>query len=193
MTDVIPALPPGATIGPLAADWTMATWLAADPGPLALPGPQWVTIGRIGRLGTPGEDREGASGWSLYLECLMGEGSDGRFLKPDEAGEFVRVWLGPFGRPTAVFRATTAGVLIDETQGPGAEPVGEVRRLDDRWVCRVAIPERSVDADGTIRVGVERTDARGQHSAWPRPMLPWQPEPGRAAISTSAWGSLVGP
>jgi hypothetical protein len=35
---------------------------------------------------------------------------------------------------------------------------------------------------------VVRVDGRGRRSAWPRPMLPWQDEPGRAALDTRAWG-----
>ncbi len=115
------------------------------------------------------------------------------------AEEELRVWLGPLWAPTALLRISPAGVMIDEIGG-AADGLGVVRRgsgtpvevrvEEGVWACWVPIPPRCMEGTGLLRLGVERTDARGVRTAWPRRMLPWQREPGRWAIDVSAWPEL---
>ena len=63
-----------------------------------------------------------------------------------------------------------------------------VSRQGGKWVANVPIPARCVEKDGTLRIAIERTDSRGRRTSWPRPMLPWDSEPGRVALDTKAWG-----
>ena len=49
------------------------------------------------------------------------------------------------------------------------------------------LPPHAIEPSGVLRLGVERLDERGVRSAWPRALLPWESEPGRAAIDTRGW------
>lgn len=171
-------MPPGLTVGPLLADWTMTDWLGEGSAAASVGG-EWATAAmlykaRPGERGTsPGA---AASGWTLYVECRRPEGAN-------EVGEFVRVWLGPTGRARLVVR-------LSPEDGEANSGAGVVRE-PGRWAFRVEIPEGCIEPDGTLRLGVERGDGRGIHSAWPRRMLPWQIEPGRLAVDTRAWSGLA--
>ncbi len=156
--------------------------------------------------GAPGASRasstSGPEGWMVYLEFarLRPDGphaGPGRIgggpapVRPGEADQLghLRLWFGPFGAPTAVLRINPDGTVIDQTGGATALAPAHVRttQVGEGWACWVPVPAGAVEADGTLRLGVERTDARGVRSAWPRPMLPWQREPGRAALDASTW------
>lgn len=178
--DALPLTPPGLTVGPLLADWTLPGWLEGVPA--VGEGAPWPTAALLHRASD-------GSGWVLYVECAAPGGVQG------SVPESVRVWLGPFRRPYAVLRIGADGVVMDEMAGGSAEaPHGVVvTREPGRWTAHVPIPGRCIEADGTLRLGIERFDARGQRSAWPRPMLPWQTEPGRVAVDTTAWGELGAP
>jgi len=115
------------------------------------------------------------------------------------AEEELRIWLGPLGEPTALLRISPSGVMIDEigvaadgvrTARRGSGTPVEVKVEEGGWSCWVPIPSRCVEGTGVLRLGLERTDARGVRTAWPRRMLPWQREPGRWAIDVSAWPEL---
>src|SRR5690606_19882026 len=106
--------------------------------------------------------------------------------------EHVRVWLGPFRRPFSVLRIGSDGAVVDEIASSAAseQRAGGVRvvREAGKWIVQAEVPAECIEADGSLRIGIERTDARGRRTAWPRPMLPWQSEPGRAAVGTNSWG-----
>jgi hypothetical protein len=51
----------------------------------------------------------------------------------------------------------------------------------------VPLPDNITDPDGAVRVAIERVDAAGRRSTFPRPQLPWQTEPGRVLIDTATW------
>ena len=128
-----------------------------------------------------------AGTWNVFIECrspVIGQ------------AETVRVWVGAFGAPAAILRISSAGEVVDELgprQGLSSKVTGAVvSRQGDTWTARVPIPARCIEKDGTVRIGLDRTDALGRRTSWPRPMLPWQREPGRVAIDTSAWGGLEG-
>lgn len=176
-----PARPPGLRIGPLHSDWTMATWEAGVPATAA-------DDSAAAALLLMKEGVADAAGWTLYVESWRDPAAG--------AEDVLRVWLGPFGAPKAILRVSSDGLIIEEgaagtrTRDPARTPV--TRQADGRWSCRLAIPAASIEPDGTLRIGVERVDASGRRSAWPRPMLPWQVEPGRLAVATTLWGDLGG-
>jgi hypothetical protein len=169
-----PVRPPGLLIGPLLRDWTMETWMSGAPTPVEEKSGVAMLLMREG-----GE-------WTLFIEAGRGPGA--------EAEDVVRVWLGPTGAPTAVLRVSSDGFVVDEAASgyESREPARTAiaRPPDGRWSCKLAIPARCVEADGTLRVGVERVEAGGRRSAWPRAMLPWQAEPGRWAVDLTVWGDL---
>jgi hypothetical protein len=203
----------GLGIGPFARDWTLAalsTDLTLDLAPIDesalksnVVGPYATAATLVPSAGTTATDRR----WVLYIECATPEA-------PAVDADSVRIWLGPFGNPTAVLRVWPDGRLADQTVaaraelslsvgrasgggvggrggaggGGGGATVQTVRDADGRrWAAWVPIPPHCFERDGTLRLGLERVDARAVRSAWPRPMLPWQVEPGRAALDTTAW------
>lgn len=187
-----PVEPPGALMTPLWADWTMAAWQAGRPAPA-----DWPTAVLLHRPPSGSETRAGRSaGWELFVECRLDPGGG------EMAREEVRVVFGPAGRASWMLRVRPTGVL-EYLPTPGMPDGGEamlpppatlpVSRGADRWSVRVPLPPGAVERDGLVRIGVVRTDARGRRSAWPRPMLPWQADPSRAALDTSAWGALSQP
>lgn len=167
--------PPGLTIGPLLPDWTMADWVGASSRPMVVEA-EWSTGAMLFR----GPAGEGAGGsWMLYVECRRPEAG------VESPQEFIRVWLGPTGRARLVVRASPEESAENSA---GASVVKE----PGRWAARIEIPASCIEPDGTLRVGIERGDSRGVHSAWPRRMLPWQAEPGRLAVDTTAWSGMTG-
>jgi hypothetical protein len=180
------AAPPGLRLGPFYRDWTMPAWLAGAAQGLqdvtASDGSAWDAAGVLLRA-EPAADSN-SSGWTLIVECRQGA--------THVADETLRVWFGPFGSPSATVRVTRSGAISDESRVPkGLDAGASVARREDRWMARLSVPASCVEPDGTIRLGLERVDALGRHSAWPRPMLPWQFEPARAAIDTRAWGGIA--
>lgn len=197
-----PAIAPGVRVGPLQGDWTLRDWLTAgsDDDLAARVGPWsdgslveagWRTRGQVYRgVDAPLDRAAGVpTRWLLFLELGRGEGAS-----EAGAGGYVRVWFGPLGRPSAVLRVLADGRVIDESPPGGrssesGDVVRQVRVAETGagWSCWLPIPLGAIEGDGVLRLGVERVDARGVHSAWPRPMLPWQQEPSRLAIDTSEW------
>ncbi len=156
-----------------------ATALGVSPpgltiGPLL---PQWRMAGWLG--GTPGEadadwttagllhKSESGDGWEVYVECRVAAGAE------NPGGDVVRVYWGAAG---------------------SAERVIEVRAgvVGDRWSATVPLPAEAIGADGTVRLSIERVDARGARSSWPRPVMPGEAEPARALIDLKGWGELEG-
>ncbi|MCC6677355.1 MAG: hypothetical protein IT436_09440 [Phycisphaerales bacterium] len=185
MSGRLGVMPPGLTIGPLLPDWTMADWAGASKRPMVVEA-EWATAAMLFKgpppVGTAAGARGSAdgpalSGWTLYIECRRPVGG------VEGPQEFIRVWLGPTGRSRLVVRA---GPEDAEGTSPGVHVVREA----GRWALRFDIPGSCIEPDGTLRLGLERGDARGVHSAWPRRMLPWQSEPGRLAIDTGAWSGI---
>jgi hypothetical protein len=98
------------------------------------------------------------------------------------------------GRPRLVLRVGESGYAHVESklgaagEDTGSDPVRvSVVSRPGKWVCQIPLPAICFESDGTLRIGLERIDPRGTRSAFPRPMLPWQSEPGRVAIDTSTW------
>ncbi len=215
-----PVHPPGLAIGPFAADWTMPRWLAGGtlpegPRQALAAAPTAALLFRTGTgagAGGGGGGGDGGGGddaqWQIYLECgeppatAFTAGGPGESRNtPSAPRGLVRVWIGPYGRPAAVYLISSEGALFDQTLESRSGPVGDlpagraartvqVLREKDRWRCWVPIPAGCIGPDGLIRLGIERIDSAGRRSAWPRAMTPWQSEPGRASLDTRLWGAI---
>lgn len=179
--DVIPVRPPGLTLGPMLVDWSLPVWLSGR-APAVAPGAAVFVHRRAGA--------SGAEPWALLVESA-GPARE----------EWVRVWLGPSGRPATIYHigvSLEGAAVHEEALAPGGTPARSrplpsitVARSERWWSVLLPVPASAVARDGTLFVAVEQQSggARGVHSAWPRPMLPWQLEPGRAALDLSAWDS----
>lgn len=183
----VPAVPPGVLIGPFSRDWTADSFTA-----------QAVTVERtIAGSITPGE----GGAWTLYIECRAGGaappvllGELGPVRVDDPAGESVRVWLGPVGAPAQCLEVRPDGQtrrVRPDTQITDAAV--RTSRLPGGWCATVQIPPALVGDDGLLRVAIEHRSALGLRCAWPRPMFPWQQEPGRIVIDTGAWDRSISP
>lgn len=162
--------PPGLRVDGLFATWTRRSWLAQRPS---------VMSGDQRTMALLQQSPDG-QGWEIYIECATRaaplEGSDDR----------VRIWLGPYGG--------SEGYLL---AGPGAEarlrsaepPMWRAHEWG--WSSVVEIPAAMIGSSGTIDFAVERIDASGVRSTWPRPMLPGQNEPGRATVRLTTWGAPI--
>jgi len=185
--------PPGLTVPTLLHDWTMDAWVEGAPRTVR---DEWVTGILLHRpapeAGAP-PTLERSRLWELYVECRVPPGTD-------VANEQVRVYAGPFGRPTSalLIRPTGAVELLPLAWQPpeAAELAGGVTEVTvvkraDRWSFRLPLPPGAVERGGLLRLGLTRLDSQGRRSAWPRAMLPWQEEPGRAALDTTTWGAIT--
>ena len=176
----VPGTPPGVTLGPLISDFTLETWIAG--GSTVAPDPAWVGAAMLLR-----KDRV----WTLFMECARA--GDAAASSQEDT---VRLWIGPTARPRLVLRVGESGYAHVEQALPGAgrtdapDPAAgvSVASRPAKWVCEVKIPDWCIEPDGSLRMGLERVDSRGARSAFPRPMLPWQTEPGRIVVDTGAWG-----
>jgi hypothetical protein len=179
-SDRLKATPPGIRITALIGDWTMTAFLAGAPDELMGGDGERATAGLLFR--GPGE------GWTLHVECR-------RPARDQAARETVRVWLGPYGSPSAVLKVYSDGMAVDERNTDPATAGFNVSIASDptKWTAQIPIPSDCIERDGTVRIGIERMDNRGRRTAWPRPMLPWQIEPGRVAVDLSAWAGVPTP
>jgi len=179
----IEATPPGARLGPFLFDLDMQGTL--NLGAPVRPTPPWQTAALVYRDAAESSG-DTAAGWSVYIECSRApvELTDRQTVPP----ETLRVWLGARGGDAAAIRVSEDGSVLDESptaDGQLAEQV-EVTAEPDRWTVRMPVPRRAIDGSELL-IGIERSDRFGRRTAWPRPMLPWQTEPGRAAVDLSAW------
>lgn len=190
---VTPVVPPGLAVSAFSLDWSMDAWTVGAP---RVTRGDWATAALLHRPARPPGSvptSERSRLWELMVECHVPAGHS-----IDD--EQVRVYVGPLGRAAAALLVRPGGTVTRlplAWQPPGtAELAGGptsavVTRRPDAWTFRIPLPPGAVEKDGVLRLGLVRTDARGQRSAWPRAMLPWQDEPGRAALDTSAWTSVT--
>ena len=167
----IHAAPPGVLIGPFALDWTLDSFRRQ----------QAVRVGGVAASVLPDAATPGR--WTLYLESRALAG--GRDAELDR--ERFRVWIGPTGSPVARIEVSPTGAA--ESGGSTTK----ISRIPGGWCATIMLPADSVDASGILRLGVDHTQPSGIRSCWPRPMLPWQDEPGRLAIDTGAWDRELKP
>ncbi len=173
------AEPPGLMIAPLFHDATMHQWLNHE-----APTGSSATAAMLHRGSFAGDASSSQGSWSLFVECRVDPSAS-------IGAEHVRVWLGPRGAPHAVIRVGSDGaVVVESSRGELAAPTARVSREETRWTCQLDIPPLAIEPDAALLLAIERVDHRGLRSAWPRAMLPWQREPGRAAVDLSHWGEL---
>jgi hypothetical protein len=199
------ATPPGLTMAPFSPDHTMDVW---QRGEMRQSRPEWTTAALLRRAPA---SSAGPARWEVLLECRRPSATDSR--DGNVPRERVEVWFGepgPMARAVIVHedgrverRPMTAA--MQEELG-GNEPPLPVTRSATGWSVRVPLPPglpgtaASAGSDagneaGTVpaasqrllRMGAVRIDSAGRRSAWPRPMMPWQEQPGRALIDMGAW------
>lgn len=184
-----PVTPPGLQIGPLFPDFTLSSWTQAatdsgSSGRWPTTRPEWATHAILQQRNEPG------SSWELYVEC---RGSTPPIAGLPSSEESVRIWLGARGSPISVLRVTSDGRVSDEAIRTDLAPTPadvRVARTAGSWSFRIPIPARAIGANGVLRIALTRTDSMKRRSSWPRPMLPWQAEPGRAGLDLRAWDGL---
>lgn len=175
--------PPGMRVGPLMLPHSMRSLLSSQ---VTLPDSAHATAALIRRKASSDE-------WQIYAECLspLRERED----SAARANDVLRVYFGLRESTRAVIEIRVdgsaslrigAGRDSEESRAIGAT----VREDDDRWVAFADVPPDAFEPDGTLIVGVERVDARGVRSVWPRPVLPWDNTPSRVAMDPSTWPRL---
>jgi hypothetical protein len=186
----LPVVPPGATLGPLMQDWTMATFLAGVPSPpMGEPGAgdaprpeQWVTAARLALQ--PVEEPERPGVWTLMVQSHFDPAVG-------DEGDSLEVWTGQRGRAAWAVRVGSNGQVeaLAGPAGPATLLVRRTRRSDavGVWWVSVPLPEEAIEPGGVLRLGIVRRDARGVRSAFPRAMMPGQVEPGRVMLGVAEW------
>lgn len=165
VTAPIPCAPPGLRMGPFLPDYAMAEWIG-ESAPLL--DPRWATAALL----APATN---GTGWELYLDCrAAGDGADR-----------VRFVAGDPGEPEGELVVARDGAI--EGKGSLRGSTGSVTREADRWTAIVRLPAGSL-AGPITAMGMERIDARGVRSRWPRRATPWQETMSAAAVDLSAWG-----
>ena len=166
------AKPPGVTLGPLVPEWTQATWLTGVHPQIPA---NAITVAILQR-------QFDAAGVPVGGEVIIEAQRDS-----SEPGDAVTLWLGPMGDTTAAIRVTPDGeatVIVGAMTGEALNV--SINAEPSRWIAQLTIPAELI-ATSRMRIGVERIDAKGVRSSWPRPMLPGQPEPGRIAVDLTSW------
>jgi len=166
------AKPPGVTLGPLMPDWTQSTWVRGVQPKIPADA---VTVAMLQRQ----YDATGVPvGWEMIIEAQR---------TSKAPGDEVTVWIGPMGATTAAIRVTPEGdaaIIVGDLTGENLNVA--INTSESRWIAQFTIPPELI-AIPRIRIGIDRTDASGLHSAWPRPSLPGQQEPGRIAVDLTSW------
>jgi hypothetical protein len=171
--------PPGLSIGPLMADWTEATFLKAAMDQTSnAPMPAAVSDRAVaGRLMFEN------GRWVVYFEI-------GNPAAPSAGVPELMLYFGPRGPSgRGILRVQPDGTLVDLRGGAGV-PAGTatVVRAKDRTSYWIPVPASAIEPGRALRLGLVFVDGGGKRSAWPRPMLPWQTEPGRVAVDLNSWG-----
>jgi hypothetical protein len=169
----VPASPPGMLISPFYRDWTLATFRRQ----------QQSAVGGLAGSLMPASGAGG--GWTLYFECRVEPGAE---VEPER----LRVWAGPTGAPVVAVEVAPDGSTRPAAPASSTATTA-VSRVPGGWCATVTLPPAAIDASGVLRIGVEHVASSGLRSCWPRPMLPWQTEPGRWAIDTTAWDRELKP
>ncbi len=187
-----PVTPPGLAIGPMLRELSMDHWMH---GQAAIAPDAWSARGMLQARTFEGPQHTGPT-FEVVLTCTFDSPkADDSAKGADRAShDEVRFYFGPFGNPRSVLRVNRAGQIAEEARRTDIVETPTVRSSVSAiaggagtWSIRLAVPKECIAPDGTLLVSVVRTDATGRRTSWPRAMLPWQREPGRAAIDTRAW------
>ena len=168
VTEPIACEPPGVRMGPLLPEWTLPEWLG-ERAPSVDVG--WATAGLL-------QPRPGRSGaWEVFVECRAAQNGE----------DTVVLTLGPPAKPHGAVRVSRSGAV--EGSGALAGVKGSVREEMDRWTATLELPSGAM-AQSVVTIGLERVDARGHRSTWPRRVTPWQRQLPGGEIDLSSWGGL---
>ncbi len=187
--------PPGMDIGPLLSDWTQQTFLAAamDETPRGEMQISGSVSGFGGRL-KPADDQGGAAGpgrWLIMFEIVRPQAGGANNAAKEERSELVLSFGPRGGTASQTLRVLADGSLYEVRNGQAmAAGNATLKRSGDRTFYWVPVPSAAIEAGKVLRLGLVRIDERGRRSAWPRPMLPWQTEPGRIAVDLSSWSPV---
>lgn len=174
VSGAVPVTPPGARLGPLLEPWTLATWRAREPVPVGTARSVELLVQRA-----PG------GGWEAALRC--GPGMPG-------ASDVVRLWFGARDSARGLIEVRRGGAARVNTPGSKGTPIDAATWEDAQgWGCVVPIDDALQEPGGAIIIGLERECPEGVRAAFPRPMMPGQPEPGRLLLDMSAWGGVPEP
>ncbi|MBL4590586.1 MAG: hypothetical protein JKY96_01365 [Phycisphaerales bacterium] len=176
----IPASPPGIRVGPLKGDWTMDGLMNPNPNAQSAMPIIRSTVGILHRTAPPNEP-DPRVGWTLFLECAT--------QSPTNPDDQITLWVGAYENPLAAWTINADGTteLVGGSIPTIADLGVRVFALDDRWTAQIELPKQSIGDDLILSIGIERSDADGYHSAWPRKMTPGQHEPGRLLVDISTW------
>ncbi len=174
-----PVRPPGAGLAPFLAPWTAPALLAQDPA---------LDAGAVGQRLTSGllfkRASDAGGQWVVLLEA------SGPTLQGDE----IRLWIGPFATPGAIYTATPSAGARTVAGEPFAEARVGIAQSESApsWRAEFVLPD-SLVAEGMLRISAARLRDGQTVSSWPRRMVPWQTEPGRALLDLEAWASVLPP
>lgn len=174
------ATPPGVLVGPLLTDWTLQAFSTRRSALGALPLNSQRVAGMVHRI-APLDEPDHHVGWKLYLECAIDD-SDAS----DDAS--IGIWIGPMNATRIAWSISRSLGLVEMRSDAdlAPDPVYSSVEDGDRWIIELDIPPRAISDDGFLILGLTREDGNTR-SSWPRRMMPWQTEPGRFVIDTTAW------
>jgi hypothetical protein len=194
--------PPGFDVPQLAADWSLASLSRGSPD---LPQPDDDSTFPVGVTYTTNarlffddsainlDPTQPKGKWMLFIQCRQGAGE----LNTDDR---VTIHLGPAFADLATLTLTPRGILTDlsakgrstppMTLNTVLTPADPARQTPAQWTAWVPLPSGAVESSGLLRIAITRTDPRGVRSTFPRPMLPWQIQPGRLPLDTTSWLAL---
>ncbi|MBO6512688.1 MAG: hypothetical protein JJ974_01830 [Phycisphaerales bacterium] len=174
------AEPPGVLVGPLLTDWTLQAFSTRRSALGALPPDPQRVAGMVHRI-APLDEPDHRVGWRLYLECAVDDSASAEETS-------IGIWIGPMNATRIAWSISRSLGLVEMRSDADLNPDPTYSFVEDgdRWIIELDIPPRAINEDGFLILGLTREDASSR-SSWPRRMMPWQEEPGRFVIDTTAW------
>lgn len=187
----IAVTPPGLATGVFARDMQLAEWLSAT---TPTDDPAWSSAAMIYRE-APSATDPGTTNprrlWRVLIECALPADAD-------RSRESIWLYTGTPNAAIAIWRITLDGAITGmRDQDRDLAALGEADRraavanVPGGVALHIPLPPGAVETDGLLRIGLIRMDARGVRTAWPRALTPWQDEPSRAVLDTTAWDARV--
>lgn len=177
--------PPGLSTGPFVGDWTEAAVVGQRAAEV---GAGWATGALLTRT---------LSGMvEIVVEC---RGVAGVGMEELEA---ITVSSAMADGRQVLQRVTLDGRVVDllndatlDDGTPVQDVLGtrvDVARGSNGYTVRIDLPAGVLRPDGTVKLGLQRVDALGRRSCWPRAAMPWQRGPGHVMVDVAAWGPMIG-
>lgn len=205
---LVPAQPPGVMLGPFKPDWTMSALAsaAASAGTDTMLSQNESIMARLYRGGAesvePGSTSpspELAGRWTVYLEAPIPSAEESSTARLGVAA--MTLYFGAMEAGQVALRVETGGAVTVRRGGKWESAGNAQRAVRNGKACLwVPVPVGAVQTlevdkvDTPIMlIGAMYMDEYGRRLAWPRPMLPWQSEPGRIAMDLSKWAMSGAP